>query len=80
MKKFIDFIVKVVKAIKFFFKLNKRGTFEIYKDKRKQWRFRLLAPNNEIVAVSEGYKNKQNCAVGIKSIRTYAKNAHIKVK
>jgi len=34
--------------------------FEIYKDKRKEWRWRLKARNNKIIAVSEGYKLKSS--------------------
>ena len=34
--------------------------FEIYKDRKKQWRFRLKASNGKIIAVGEGYTRKQN--------------------
>jgi len=35
---------------------------EIYKDKKKEWRWRLKAKNGRIVAVcGEGYRNKQHC-------------------
>lgn len=34
--------------------------FEIYKDRKKEWRWRLKARNGKIIAVSgEGYKRKR---------------------
>jgi len=36
--------------------------YEIYQDKRGEWRWRLKAANGNILAVSsEGYKNKMDC-------------------
>ncbi|MGD8865397.1 MAG: DUF1508 domain-containing protein, partial [Anaerolineales bacterium] len=32
--------------------------FEIYKDKKGQFRWRLLANNNQIIASGEGYSSK----------------------
>lgn len=34
----------------------KKGKFEIYKDKKKEWRWRLKAVNGRIVAQGESYK------------------------
>ena len=48
--------------------------FEWFKDKAGKYRFRLKAPNGEIIAVSEGYNSKEACVNGIESIR---KNAPI---
>ncbi len=42
--------------------------FEIYEDVRKEWRFRLIAGNGEIVAVSEGYKTKQGAEKGTQAV------------
>lgn len=53
------------------------GEFEIYKDKSKEYRFRLRAPNGEIVAASEGYKSRASCIGGIVAIRKYAPGAVI---
>lgn len=37
-------------------------TVEIYKDNKKEYRWRITAPNGNIVADSaEGYKNKSDC-------------------
>jgi uncharacterized protein YegP (UPF0339 family) len=47
------------------------GKFEVYKDKAGEYRFRLKASNGEIIAVGEGYRSKQSCMHGIKSIKKY---------
>lgn len=52
--------------------------FEIYKDKKDEWRFRLRAPNGEIIAASEGYHNKQDCIHGINTVKEYSQTAEIK--
>ncbi len=46
--------------------------FEIFKDKSDQFRFRLRANNNEIIAVSEAYTTKDSCKNGIDSVRESA--------
>ncbi len=46
--------------------------FEVYVDKRGEFRFRLKARNGEIIAVGEGYKAKASCLNGIDSIRRNA--------
>lgn len=46
------------------------GTFEIYKDQRDEFRFRLKARNGEIILRSEGYTTKANCEKGINSVKT----------
>lgn len=51
--------------------------FEIFKDIKGEYRFRLRAPNNEIIAQSEGYTTKQNCENGIIAIKNYASDADI---
>jgi len=50
--------------------------FVVYLDKAKKFRFRLVAPNGEIIAVGEAYESKASCLNGIKSIQ---KNAPIAV-
>jgi len=51
--------------------------FEIFKDKANpsHFRFRLKAPNNEIIAVSEAYTTKAECNGGIESVRKNAPTA-----
>ncbi len=51
--------------------------FEVYKDKAGEFRFRLKARNGEIIAVSEGYKQKSSCMNGIESVRRNAPEADI---
>jgi len=53
------------------------GKFEVYKDKKGEFRFRLKAGNGEIIATGEGYKNKQGCLNGIESIKKNAPEAEI---
>ena len=43
--------------------------FQVYKDVAGKCRFRLLADNNQIVAVGEGYEKYFSCKNGIKSIQ-----------
>jgi len=51
--------------------------FEVYKDSKEEYRFRLKAPNGEVIAVSEGYTTKANCMNGIESVRENAPIAKI---
>jgi uncharacterized protein YegP (UPF0339 family) len=50
--------------------------FVIYKDAGGAFRFRLRAPNNEIIAVGEGYQSRTSCVNGIKTVKRYC-NADI---
>ena len=50
---------------------------EVYKDKKGQFRFRLLAANNQIIAQGESYKSKASCLKGIDSIKKNAPKAEI---
>lgn len=53
------------------------GTFEVYVDKAGEYRFRLKAPNGEVIATGEGYSSKQACMNGIESIIKTAPKATI---
>ena len=45
-------------------------TYSVYKDTRGEWRWRLVAANNRIVADSgEGYRNRQDCLSAIELIK-----------
>ena len=46
--------------------------FEIYKDKKGEFRFRLKAANGEPILVSEGYVSKAGCQNGIESVKKNA--------
>jgi uncharacterized protein YegP (UPF0339 family) len=51
--------------------------FEWYKDKAGKFRFRLVAPNGQTIAVSEGYETKDACVNGIESVKKNAPIAKI---
>jgi uncharacterized protein len=52
--------------------------FEIYKDAKGEFRWRITAGNNRIIADSgEGYKNKEDCRHGIELIKEGAKGAEV---
>ncbi len=46
--------------------------FEVFKDAAGEYRFRLKAPNNKIIAVSEAYKTKDGALGGIDSVKRNA--------
>lgn len=45
------------------------GQFELYKDKKGEFRFRLKAGNGEIILASEGYKDRASATNGIESVK-----------
>jgi len=49
--------------------------FEIYKDKAGQFRFRVTATNGNILAASEGYKQKASALNAIERIKSDAAGA-----
>jgi uncharacterized protein YegP (UPF0339 family) len=52
--------------------------FKVFKDSIKQYRWRLVSGNGQIVATSgEGYTTKENCLHGIQLIKTYAPTAKV---
>lgn len=51
------------------------GKFVITKDKRGEFRFKLVAGNGEIIAVSEGYAAKSGAKNGIESVKKNAPTA-----
>ena len=59
------------------FKKEKNPKFEVYKDKRGEFRYRLKSGNGQIVGVGEGYKDKAGVTNGIKSIKKNAPEAQI---
>lgn len=48
------------------------GKFEIYKDKKGEFRFRLKAGNGQTILASEGYAAKSGCTNGINAVKTNA--------
>ncbi len=57
----------------------KNPKFEIYTDKKGEFRFRLKAKNGQVIAASEGYKTKKSCENGIASVRKNAAEADITI-
>jgi len=49
--------------------IKKKPAAEIYKDKKGEFRWRILSHNGEIIGAScEGYSSKQNCERNLKTI------------
>lgn len=53
------------------------GTFEIYKDKKGEFRFRLKSRNGEIVASGESYPTKALAKKGVAAVQRAADGAKI---
>jgi hypothetical protein len=51
--------------------------FEIYKGSAGKFRWRLKAPNGEIIATGEAYETKDSCKKGIESVKINAPKAQI---
>lgn len=49
-----------------------KGRFEVFVDKRGEFRFNLCAVNGQVVLSSEGYTRKANCLKGIDSVRRHS--------
>ena len=60
------------------FESIKNPKFEVYLDKRGEYRFRLIATNGQIISVGESYKAKAGCLNGIESIKKNAPEAEVK--
>ena len=54
------------------------ATFEVYKDKAGEHRWRLRAANHQVIATSgDGYKEKRDCLAGIEAVRRAAAEAKV---
>jgi uncharacterized protein YegP (UPF0339 family) len=52
--------------------------FEIYKDAKGEFRWRLVASNGQMIASGgEGYKQKDSAKAGIESVKKYAPTAEV---
>ena len=60
------------------FETQKNPKFEVYQDKKGEYRFRLKSSNGQIIAVGEGYEAKAGCLNGIESIKKNAPEADVK--
>ena len=59
------------------FEQQKNPKFEVYTDKKGEFRFRLKASNGQIVASGEGYTTLKACLNGVESVRKNAVGAKI---
>ena len=54
------------------------ATFELYRDKAEEWRWRLRHGNGNIIADSgEGYASKAKARQGIESVKANAPDADV---
>lgn len=53
------------------------ASFEVFQGSSGEYRFRLKAPNGEIIVQSEGYTSKAGCMNGIESVKKNAADADI---
>jgi uncharacterized protein YegP (UPF0339 family) len=51
--------------------------FEIYKDRKGEFRWRLRADNNQVIASGEGYSSKAGCKNGIESVKKNTRKAKV---
>jgi uncharacterized protein len=55
--------------------------FELYKDAKSEFRWRLVASNGQTIATGgEGYKAKESAKAGIESVKKNAPTAEIEEK
>ena len=55
-----------------------KATFEVYKDRSGEYRWRLRAMNKQVLATSsEGYKEKRSCLAAIESVKKAAAEAPV---
>ncbi len=50
------------------------GKYELYRDARNKYRFRLKAGNGEVIASSEAYESKAGAQNGIASVKANAES------
>jgi uncharacterized protein len=49
--------------------IKRQSKLEIYRDNKKEWRWKIIASNGNILAeCSEGYKRKAGLKTGLKAI------------
>lgn len=51
--------------------------FEVFKDRKDEFRFRMVAPNGQIIATSESYTRKEACLDTIESVQQNAADADV---
>lgn len=57
-----------------------KATFEVYRDRGDEWRWRLVHDNGNVIADSgEGYDRKAGAKKGIESVKLNAADATVEV-
>ncbi len=57
---------------------DRGSSFEVYRDGKGEWRWRLKAANGKVIADSaEGYKDRADCPRGIALVRAEAPTARL---
>jgi uncharacterized protein len=51
--------------------------FEIWRDRKGEFRWRIVASNGRILASSEGYTSKSGCLNAIETVKRYAARAEV---
>lgn len=51
--------------------------FEVFRDKKREFRFRLIAKNGRIICQSEGYKTRAGVLGGIKAVKIVSNVAKV---
>lgn len=66
------------KGLELLAKSDDKSKFEVYEDEKKEYRWRLQAGNNQVVAVSsEGYKEKAAAEKALKMVREGVAKAEV---
>ena len=73
------YVYRIVKAAHSADVNESAATFEVYKDKSGQFRWRLRMQNTKVIASSgEGYKEKDSCLKAIESVKRVVADAPVK--
>lgn len=59
------------------FESVKNPKYEMYKDRNEEYRFKLKSANGQIIMVSQGYSNKNDCLSAIEKIKKSADSSDV---
>ena len=77
-KKVVDEASKAADGKKAADEKKAKATFEVYKDRAGEYRWRLRSMNKQVLASSgEGYKEKRDCLAAIESVKRAAAEAPV---
>ena len=57
--------------------MAKGAKFEVYQGQDDAWRWRLRAPNGEIIASGQGFRQKRDCDRSVQLVQVYAGDAEV---